>query len=210
MLDTLYPTPSKRRKGKGERRKKKERKEENRTHNHRPHTNQPHIQRRQPHLPPPLRIPSPIHKQPKHATKAVGKPARKEGTDQAQQIVEAGDGLGNNPGECPQSEHDERPGAEARPAALGHAVRAAEEPHVDVFGRDVPVDDARDDDRRDADPVRDFADQGRGGAQRRGRDGLPGVAVDLWEGAPGCQWGCVYLAGDFLGGREGRGHARRR
>lgn len=134
----------------------------NRTHNHRPRTNESQIQPHQPHPPPP---PPAIHKQPENPTQSIREPAGEQRRDQAKQVIERRDRLGNHPRARPQPQHDQRPRAEARPAASRHAVRAAEQAHVDVFGGHVAVDDACDHDGRDGDAVRDFAQERGGGAE---------------------------------------------
>ena len=112
------------------------------TYNNSPHQKQPHINAREDHLPPRLRIPSPIQKQPKDAAEPVREPARKERRDETEEVVEDGDGFRDDPGHGPEHQDDERPDAEAGPGAFAHPVGAAVEADVDVFGGDVAVDDA--------------------------------------------------------------------
>ena len=120
---------------------KRKRKRKRKTHNSTPHQNQPHIHPRQRHLPPRLPPPPPIEIQPKDPTEAVREPARKQRRDEAEQVVEDGDGLRDDPRGGPEDQDDERPDAEAGPGAFAHLVGAAVEADVDVLGRHVAVDD---------------------------------------------------------------------
>lgn len=149
-----------------------------RTHDRGPDAENHDIQPGQEHLAPALAIPPFIQEQPERAAQAVREPAGEQGADQAQQVVEDGDGLGDDPGDRPEHADDDDPDAETAPAALRHAIGAAVFAHVDVFGRHVAVDDACDDDGGDGDAVGDFADHGGGGAEGGGCDVRAGVAVD--------------------------------
>ena len=154
-----------------------EEEEKEETHDGGPNAENHEIQPRQEHLPATLPIPPFVQEEPECAAQAVGEPAGEQGTNQTQQIVEDGDGLGDDPGDGPEHADDDEPDAEAAPAGLGHAVGAPVFAHVDVLGRDVAVDDTRDDDGGDGDAVGDFADRRGGGTQGGGRDVCAGVAV---------------------------------
>ena len=117
-------------------------KEKAKTHDDGPHQKQPHINHRQRHLPPRLLVPPPIQKEPKDPTEPVREPARKQRRDETEEVIEDGDRFRDDPSDGPEDQDDERPDAEAGPGAFAHAVGAAVEADVDVFGRDVAVDDA--------------------------------------------------------------------
>ena len=119
--------------------------------------------------------------EPKHPAETVREPAREQPAGEREQVVEHGHRLGNEPGDGPERQHDERPEAEAAPALAAHAVRAAEAADVDVLGGDVAVDDAGDDDGGDGDAVGDFARQGGGGAEGGG-GGAEGGGGDVGAG----------------------------
>ena len=158
--------------------KGRRRREWRKTHNSSTNAENHDIQSRQEHLPPTLPIAPLIQEQPERAAQAVREPAGKQRADQTQQIVEDGDGLGDDPGHRPEHGDDADPDAEAAPAGLGHAIRAPVLAHVDIFGGHVTVDDPRNDDGRDRDPVGHFADRRGGGAQRGGCDIRARVPVD--------------------------------
>lgn len=72
-----------------------------------PHNNQ--IKRRKHNLPPRRKIKSPIHIQPENATQTVREPTSEQGHDQTKEIIEDGDGFGDNPCHDPEDESDTDP-----------------------------------------------------------------------------------------------------
>lgn len=115
--------------------------------------------------------------QPKHARQPIRKPAREQCTHQSEQIVEHRDRLRHQPGDNPQRRGNESPHPPRVERALVEDARTPEQTDVDVFRRDVAVDDARDDDGGQRDAVRDLLEE-RACASEGGRgDVCAGVAV---------------------------------
>ena len=119
-----------------------------------------------------------MHEQPQNSREAVREPAHEQGADQAQEIVEHGDGFGDHEGDHPDGDRDADPARGALPRAPRDVLRAAEDPHEDVLGGDVAVDDAGDDDGGDGDAPDGPADLPGPGGRERGR-GHVGPHVDV-------------------------------
>lgn len=66
--------------------------------------------------------------------------------NQTQEVVENGNGFGDDPGDDPDDKDDQDPDADGDEASFAHAIGAAEDAHVDLLGRNVGVDDACNDD----------------------------------------------------------------
>lgn len=71
----------------------------------------------------------------------------------------------NDPCDGPKYHNGERPRSKFRPASLGHAIPTSEQTHIYIFRRNMAVDDARDDDCRDCNSIRAFAEEWGCGAQ---------------------------------------------
>ena len=112
------------------------------THHDTPKTETPHIHPGQKHLPLRAPVPPVVHVQPKRPAEPVREPAGEQSAHERQQVVEDGDGFGDDPRQDPERQHDDGPQAETAPAFLAHPIRAPVETDVDVFGCDVAVDDA--------------------------------------------------------------------
>lgn len=122
---------------------------------------------------------APVHPQPQHAGDAIGKPTGEQRGDQAEQVAEDGDGLGNDEGNNPDAESDAQPADPARLGALDDVSGAGEDAAKDVLGRYVAVDDTCEDDGGDGDAPDDLADgDGTGSGKGGGRNGRADVVVD--------------------------------
>lgn len=71
-----------------------------------------------------------VEEEPEDAAKAVREPGGEEGGDETEQVVEDGNGFGDDPSDDPEDGDDGDPGADREPGPLGHVFRAAEEADV--------------------------------------------------------------------------------
>lgn len=85
---------------------------------------------------------APLHPKPEDAGKTVGEPAGEERADKAEQVVEDGDGLGDDHGDGPREEGNGEPRDGGELGAADHVLRVAEDSVEDVLRAYVAVDDA--------------------------------------------------------------------
>ena len=73
------------------------------------------------------------------------KPTCKQSRDQTQQVTENGDCFSNDPRNHPKHQSDEEPRSDRQETAFVHVVGISEYAHIDIFTRNVPIDDTGND-----------------------------------------------------------------
>ena len=87
-----------------------------------------------------------VEVEPQGAGDAVREPGGAQGADEAEQVAEVGDGLGDDPRDSPGERAQSDPRRRGDEAAAVQVLGAREHAQVHVLGRDVGEDDTGDDD----------------------------------------------------------------
>lgn len=82
-----------------------------------------------------------VHPKPEDSRKAIREPTGEQGADESQQIVEDGDGLGNDHGDGPGCKSDTEPGKIGEFCSSNHVLGVAEKSGEDVGRGDMAVND---------------------------------------------------------------------
>lgn len=120
-----------------------------------------------------------VHPQPEDAGQPEAEPARKRRGDEAQEVVEHGDGLGHDHADGPGGEGDEEPGGGRHLGPPDGVLGVAQDAVEDVLRRDAGVNDGGDGDRGDGDALDRLEDCGAPGRGEGGRGDVgPDADVD--------------------------------
>lgn len=116
-----------------------------------------------------------MHPKPEDTGKTVGEPTSKQSANETEEVIEDGDGLGDDHGQSPDTEGDTNPGESGKLGAADHVLGVAEDALEDVGGGDVSVDNTGDDDGGNGDTPDNLA---HGGGPSSGESGGGNIRAD--------------------------------